>query len=99
MCKFPIWQVWYKPLPQEAAAVLVVNNGNQVVDVSVELLTLNVSCTSCHVSNIWNHRIILAPVASRAKFMAKALTPHDSAFVVVSDGHSDAWREATKLRG
>lgn len=85
------WQVWHKPLPGGAAAVLLVNNAGSPSDVSVELSLLNLAClgTGCVARDIWAHTD-LGPV--KGAFTAKGLGPHASAFIVVNGSTAAAAR-------
>ena len=88
-CTFATWQVWSKPLPGGAAAVLLVNNGRETADVTVEFAMLGVACATsgaCRARDLWGHADLGAVGAS---FTAKALTPHDSMFLVVNRSSSE----------
>ena len=92
-CSFATWQVWSKPLPGGAAAVLLVNNGRETADVTVELAMLGVACAAggtCRARDLWGHEDLGA--VAGGSFTAKGLTPHDSMFVVVNGSSSERVR-------
>ena len=64
--------------------MLLVNNGNDVADVTVSLAALGVPCaaaSSCRARDVWRHANLGAVHGS---YTAKALTPHASALVVIN---------------
>ena len=86
-------QVWSKPLPGGAAAVLLVNNGRETTDVTVQLAALGVPCAatgSCRARDLWEHKDLGA--VPGASFTAKGLTPHASMFVVVNSSSHERVR-------
>ena len=80
-----------KLLPQGKVALLLINNANEAQDVHVswhELPKGAPQCAAphgCSVRDIYERKDLGGFATG---FTAKALAPHDSAFIVVSDGHA-----------
>merc|ERR1711988_776798 len=86
-CNHSASMVWKKQVANDKMAMLLMNNRDVAADVSVswheDLLsdTLHCSATGCSVRDIYQHQDLGMYTDG---FIAKALGPHDSAFIVVS---------------
>merc|ERR1711879_939646 len=80
----PSWQYLYKPLTADGTktAVLMMNHGDSAVDLTLNFIDIpGVQCTTCNVRDIWNHKDL---GSSKTSFVAKAVGPHDCAFVIIT---------------
>ena len=86
-CNHSASMVWKKQIADGEMAVLLMNNRNVAADVSVswqeDLLrdTLHCSAAGCRVRDIYQHQDLGTHAGG---YVAQALAPHDSAFIVVS---------------
>jgi alpha-galactosidase len=87
-CTVPTWEVWAKPLPGSAVAVLALNHGADAADVRVPLGALGapaLACArdavrGCAARDVWAHAAAARAIGAWA---VTALPPHDSAFAVL----------------
>ena len=73
--------------------MLLVNNGREPADVTVQLAALGVPCAargSCRARDLWEHKDLGA--VAGPTFAARALTPHASMFVVVNSSSHERVR-------
>jgi alpha-galactosidase len=85
----PSFQYLYKPLAANGAktAVLMMNNGDAAADLTLDFKDIpGVTCTSCNVRDIWNHKDL---GTAKDSFVAKSIASHDTAFLVITPGSQD----------
>jgi len=79
----PSFEYYYKPMEGDGAktAVLLLNHGDATADLSLSFSDIpGVTCTKCHVRDIWEHKDLGAFSSS----FAQAVASHDAAFFVVT---------------
>eukprot|EP01062_Namystynia_karyoxenos_P054557 TRINITY_DN449_c0_g3_i1.p1 TRINITY_DN449_c0_g3~~TRINITY_DN449_c0_g3_i1.p1 ORF type:complete len:430 (+),score=140.87 TRINITY_DN449_c0_g3_i1:82-1371(+) len=82
-CVLPKWQLWAKPQPGGAVAVLAVNVGEEPANVSAPLASLGITATSAAARDLWAH----TANGTVQEFRAAGIPPHDCAFVLLTPAH------------
>jgi alpha-galactosidase len=80
----PAWQYFYKPVEAKGAktAVLLMNHQSDAADLTLTFADIpGVTCTSCHVRDIWNHKDLGAFDTS---YTAKAVPSHEAPFFIIT---------------
>ena len=99
-CDHPSWMVWRKVLGGGKVAVLLMNNGEAPADVNVSWAddlprdALHCPPPGCAVRDVHARKEL---GVFSGGFMASALGPHDSAFLVVGGGGADVGRGGAAL--
>lgn len=86
----PSFQYFYKPMEAGGAktAVLLMNHGDAASDLTLDFADIpGVSCSNCHVRDIWNHKDL---GSSHGSFLAKGVGSHDCAFLIITPAESVA---------
>jgi len=85
-CTLPVSQQWWKPLPNNAAAVIVLNNGNSTLSTAVQfslfpasVLTCASATDGCNVRDAWQHSDVGKFVGS----VPVIVPSHDSKLLVI----------------
>lgn len=82
-CSFPAWQMLYKPLPGGQTAIMIINSDSVTTTLSVEFGNVPglQAGASYQVRDLYAHTDLGVFTGS---YTALGLTPHDSAFIVVT---------------
>jgi len=88
--EFPAWQYLYKPVSQNAVAVLLMNSRDQVANLELHFADIpGLSCKTCFVRDIWKRQDV---GKFKNGFIAQNVSSHDAAFLLVSESKRiDGW--------